>query len=375
MTEKPGVVVDWQNVPYRGFREKLLTAAVSKDMPDVFFDGANIKGMYSSKGVIVPIEDYVRGWSGWDDMMEAGKDLARYNNHTWGIPFIVRSEPPIINTGMFRDAGLNPDNPPVNWNDVYVAASKTQKIENDVMLVAGLTPQTSTVGKIRFFDLMLQQNGGHLLSADNSAPAFNSKEGLEAVRYMKKIWNDLMEPAGVAPLGEAISTAYADGKAAIAPIGSSRDLRAMMLASNSELMDNTKVVVPFESGARYGKKVEMFAGGITYVSDSAEDPAEAVEFLKKVFEPEPHLKFITPTKQIPVLKSMIETDYVQTTPFFTDLMEYAKYGWELASTPEYPAARQLLWDEIEKAIFDKQTPEHALARGEEIWIKSIKEQR
>lgn len=370
----PGIKIQWQNIPYNGFREKLLTAAVGQDLPDAFIDGANMVGMYQLRGIVAPIDKYVKNWKTWGDFLETPKKQAMYKGKYYGVPSRTKPNPPIYNAEAFKQAGLDPDIPPQNWDDLLAYGKKLTKIENGRVVFQGIAGLASPSTRIRSFELVLQQNGGRLLTKDLSAPAFNSKEGLEALKFFIELYK-ISEPIGVAALTEGVVSNYSANLVGMVPFDGYGTINACLVNNTLDVLKKSRVCLPITSGKPGGKRVAMMDGDMIYLSSKSKNPDLVFNFIKFFFEPDNHLKYAESNKILPLLKSLSNSDYVVKTPFFTELMEVDKYGWDLANTPEYPEARNLLLNEIDKAIYGKQTPEQALAKAEELWKRAIKEYR
>lgn len=372
--QNPGVKVSWQHVPYDGYREKLLTAAVAGDLPDVFVDGSNMVGMYQSRGVILPIDDYIAGWDVWEDIMETPRRQATYLGSVYGVPTRIKPNPPIYNVEAIAKAGLDPNNLPTNWDELLELGRQLTQVENGRVVFQGIAGVSSPSTRIRTFDLMLQQNGGRMLTEDLSAPAFNSPEGLYTLQKFIELYN-ISEPQGVAPLTEGLVSNYAAGLVGTVPFDAFGTINNALVNNNLEILEKSVVTPALSSGTETGRQLVMLDGDMAMLSARSANPDLAFEFIKFFFEPENHMKYAEANAIIPLLMSQIDSDYVKNAPFFEELMSMDEYGWDLVSTPEYPEVRNALLDEIDKAIFGRQTPEEALNRAEQIWIRAIREYR
>lgn len=370
----PGVEVKWQGVPYDGYREKLLTAAAGKDMPDIFLDGSTMSGLFISKGLAVPITKYIKGWDIWEDFMETARDHATYEGEIYGVPTRMKINPPLYNIEALKSAGLDIDNLPTTWDGLLDWGKKLLKIEDNRVVFQGISSLETPSTRVRVFDLLLQQNGGSLLTEDLSAPAFNSEKGLETLNFFIDLYK-ITNPIGVAPLTEQITTNYAVGLQGISSFDSYNTINKCLLTGQTDIFEKTKVGDPFKGPASDGKALLIMDGDMTFLSSSSQNPELAIEFIKFFFEPENHLKYVKANKILPLEMSLMNSDYVLNTPLYKEMMEYSDCGWDLMKTPEYREMRYKLLDEIDKAIFGKQTPEKALAKGEKIWIQGIKDYR
>lgn len=372
--DNPGVKIVWQHVPYDGFREKLLTSAAAGDMPDIFIDGSNMVGMYEAKGLIAAFDWSAGTWPLWKDFMATPRRHATYKGKVYGVPVRIKPNPPIYNVEAFKQAGLDPNKLPTTWSELYDCAQKLTKIENGRMVFQGIGGLFSRSLRIRTFELLLQQNGGRLLNKNLTAPAFNTKQGLEALEYFIKLCK-LSEPPDVAPLSTAAKPShatYAAGQVGAVPFDG-YGVIDFCLKNKPEQLKISKIGALIASGNSYGKKVAMMDGDMVMISSKTKNRRAAWKFIEYFFKPENHLKFAIANKTLPLLRSLSTSDYVKNTPFFKDLMDVDEFGWDLGNTPEYPEVREKLLDEIEKAVYGKQTPQEALKNGEALWKKAIEE--
>ena len=193
----PNVDVDWQNIPYKGYREKLLTAAAGKSLPDIFLDGFNMLGTYHNAGIIEDLSSRINSWEQWNDIPASLQDLTKYEGDIYGVPVRVKVYTVLINTKLFIENGLDPDNPPETWSEALAAAEKIVKVKNGVVEQMGSSGFYNTAAMVRGYDIFVQQNGGRFLDDDGN-PAFNTERGIEALDFLAKLYRT-QEPVGAAP--------------------------------------------------------------------------------------------------------------------------------------------------------------------------------
>ncbi len=98
------------------------TAAQTKSGPDIATQWATLPTLTPAwTGEAVPISDYVpkSEWSNWigtQENMSGGK--------LWAMPIYLLGVPMVWNKDMFRQAGLDPNKPPVTFQDLLTACTK-----------------------------------------------------------------------------------------------------------------------------------------------------------------------------------------------------------------------------------------------------------
>jgi ABC-type glycerol-3-phosphate transport system substrate-binding protein len=367
----PGISVEWQNIPYTGYREKLLTAAAGEALPDIFIDGYNMLGTYYSAGIIEDMTSYTKEWSRWTEIDSSLTDLTYYNGDCYGFPFRTKVYPVLINTKIFKESGLDPDNPPSTWAEAIEAGKKMLKIENGVVTQLGASGFINTAGLVRGFDLFVQQDGGNFLNEDGT-PGFNDQHGLNAAEFLDNLYR-LQKPKGVAPLDESAMDAFVAGKSGMNVMGSYDAVQTALQTGNKEFTSFVKVIPPFQSGNANGKPVSFFDGDMLFVSSSSPNKDAAWDFIQYFYEPDTFMEYVKANKVIPIYQSLMDSDYMAENKVLQGLMEMQQYGGTLAATPAYRSARNFLADELEKSIEKLQSYQKALDNSEALWLREIED--
>ncbi|MFI3257113.1 MAG: extracellular solute-binding protein [Spirochaetales bacterium] len=368
----PGVTVTWQNIPYDGYREKLLTAAAGGALPDIFVDGFNMVGKYKEAGVIADLTDDVLAWDGWNKISSSVRDLAEYDGSYWGFPFRTKIFPLIINTALFEQAGLDPNNPPETWSELLDAAEKLLIVENGVVVQQGIYSFYDAGTVTRTFELLIQQDGGEFIDS-RGYPAFNNEHGMNALEMLVKLYVTEKPVGGVAPLDETVTRSYPAGKAGMSLGLSYNSVEWALQLNNTEVIENTKVVIPTKSDNATGKPVAGVDGDMAYISAKSTKKDLAIDFLKYFYEPDNFLIYLEANKCLPLYEEHMDSDYMKSVPLFQGLFEMQKYGGAMPKTPAYLTARAYLHEEIEKAVFNGQDLQVTLDNAERRWLQEIED--
>jgi ABC-type glycerol-3-phosphate transport system substrate-binding protein len=129
--------------------EARLTAVAGGTPPDIGIWGSYLDFM--SRDVVVPLDDYIATSStlGADKFIPGNWDVVQYKGKVYGIPgfecFVRRGLN--YNTRLVEEAGLDPDNPPVTWDELMVWHEALTKFDNAGNLVQfGLDPYDAEGG-------------------------------------------------------------------------------------------------------------------------------------------------------------------------------------------------------------------------------------
>jgi len=298
--------------------------------------------------IITSDEDKAWLESFYPALMENG----RFNGKTWGIPFQRSTIVMYYNKDAFRDAGLDPENPPQTWEEL---AAMGKKLTNDdrwgVMI-------PSTGYPYWMFGALCKQNGEVLMDGDGKETYFANDGVVQALQY----WLDLSKKHGAMPEGTiewgTLRQNFLEGKTAI------------MWHSTGNLTA-VKKNASFDFGvAMLPKKVERgtpTGGGNFYIfkKTSDEERKAAMKLIKFMTSPERSAQWSIETGYIGISPAAYETkalqEYVADFPPAAVARDQLQYATAEFSTFQTGRVRKLLDDAIQAALTGSAAPQKALS--------------
>ncbi|MBS1254199.1 MAG: putative ABC transporter-binding protein [Anaerolineales bacterium] len=210
--ELTGIKVQWGDVPYGSFQEKLVTEATSaSDTYDLFaFTDAWGAGL---KPYMIPISDKVEGVDhiALSDYPEAYVQASRgLDGELYGLP--LRGHPFMFfyREDVFEDLGLEV---PTTWAEMEEAA-EVIKAETDMYPLSvyyGINAGQNTF----WWEALLWSNGGDLFD-ENWKPIFNNEAGVEATeRYISWLEKEYTSPGSVSFNEQEGNEEFIQGRAAM----------------------------------------------------------------------------------------------------------------------------------------------------------------
>ncbi len=161
-----------------GMEQKLLTAIVSNQAPDVVLWDRFNTSVYTPKGAFTQLDDMVAKDSvDLTKFYEPAIDELTYDSKLYGIPLTVDTRILFYNKAMFKEAGVDPASI-TDWESLRQAAIKLTKRDGDKLVQAGFS-----LMDVGLFNNWIQQAGGKMID-DSAAPAktaFNSQAGLRSI--------------------------------------------------------------------------------------------------------------------------------------------------------------------------------------------------
>jgi multiple sugar transport system substrate-binding protein len=350
-----GVVIKPSNVPNADFLTKLRASATSNTLPDiaigdlVWVPQINEIGTLADLGPLLPAEVLA-------DINPALTSFGTIGGKQVSVPVSANNLALIYNKTLYSAAGLDPEAPPATWEqlkeDGATILAKTGKPAYELFTQAGDNGEGLTWN----FQVNLWQAGGEFLTGDNSAAAFNTEAGKEALGY----WTDLID-TGLSKYG-------AWGELGKSEVASATDGAWMVgIWAPDPPFDFGVGTAPYPES---GTPATNLGGEQAMVFDNGEDTsAAAADFLAWFLEPEQVLSWSETTGMLPVTNSVATSDeYLgwvdENQPRLRPYVEQMAVAHARPNTPLYPAISLAFAKEIEKALTGDVSVDEALANAE-----------
>lgn len=184
--QNPYITVKELGVSFWDYWGKVTTAIAAGTPPDVFWNGLADVPTRAKAGSILKLDDYIAKY-GFDlnEIYPGALESCKFNGGIYAMPFDVDVRFLYYNKAHFREAGLDPEKPPVTWDEVEQYADKLTKIEGNVIKQAGFVPPYSTtIGNFNYM-MLAWTFGADLMK--NGVPEVNTPEAKEALEWFKKM--------------------------------------------------------------------------------------------------------------------------------------------------------------------------------------------
>lgn len=200
-TEKTGIKVDVEVIPWADLYNKILTAVSSGSGPDVLSLGTTWTASLQDTGAFAELDDAnLEALGGSDRFVQTVYEAAH-------VPDTVQTSVPLLsnvyslyyNTKLFDEAGIT--EPPATWEDfVDVAKKLTKDTDGDGTIDQwGFSREAAAAtGNAHFSFILGQQLGGDFVDADGK-PTVDSPEQVKAT----EAFVDLMASDKVMPSNNA----------------------------------------------------------------------------------------------------------------------------------------------------------------------------
>jgi len=338
-----GIDLKLEMQPWDKRDEKLATAFAGKKGPDVVLLIPDQIPQYVKNGSLEPVGDVVEADK--DKFLPNAIPGLTVDGKVYGAPIYHTVTSTIYNKTVLTKAGIT--KPPATWDEIKAAAPKL-KAAGFSTLDYSASPEATL--NLNFYPL-LWQAGGKVFADDGKSVAFNQAPGVEALTFLKTLWDQGAIPKSALTNGNAIDN-QPIGKGQVAMAFTATPANAA-LAAKSWGEANTEVGAPLTGAKQVGYGIP---GGLS-VNAGSENLDEAKKFLSFMIQP-PQLQALS--KATGYFTPRTDAKVEVTDPLtlkFGPALQYAFPG------EPNPAARQimsLLSVEIQAVLTGKKAPQQAL---------------
>lgn len=216
----------------------MLMAIAGGMAPDVMYVNFRQMESFIKQDFLLPMDDYIAEDPRVMDLVQPGiRKVLRVHGHIYCYPYQQWVQALYYRKDLFREAGLDPDKPPRNWDEFYAYAQKLTKPDKGQW---GFGFEAAPQGTAWYWINFLWQAGGEVvkqLPDGRWVSAFNTKEGAMALSFYRKLVADeWILPDGKKQRGVAIrANDFATNYLATGKMGMWFEYQSTAIANNSSL--------------------------------------------------------------------------------------------------------------------------------------------
>lgn len=202
--EHPNIKIKAQYVPTGdALIQKLVTAIQSKSTPDISWIHADFLEDLVKADAIYPMSEFLDGANGLpaedlNDIYPSLIQAASWRGTLYSLPMEATNLALLYNRELFRKAGLDPNRPPQNWDELYSYAKKMTVDNNgdgrfdQVGFFVPVYPASGPLGSWMVWQWypFLWQAGGEVISHDQTHVLFNNDAGVKALEFWSKVFHE-----------------------------------------------------------------------------------------------------------------------------------------------------------------------------------------
>ena len=351
--EHPNITVEFQNVPAEESEKKLTTQVAGGNPPDAAFVDASNVSTFAPRKALVNLDSYISRSEivKADDYVEAFKAQAVVDGAMYGLPFDGETTGLFYRTDLFEAAGIT--QPPKTWEEFTAAAQKLTDPAKKQYGFQVFAPEAEY-----YFYPWLWQNGGELLSPDESQILLNDERAKQAADYYVGL-TKYSSPDYLNSNSYDARLGFAQGQIAMYMAGA---WFAGTLSDEFPKIEGKWATAPLPEGSAGCKTTIAGDALVLFAKGEKQDAAwKWIEFLSKP-ENMAEWTYGSTGTLLPPRTSLLESpDLVKAKPVLKGFADLMKCGvnYNIADK-QWPKITEELNTQLGNAMFGKVTPAEAL---------------
>jgi multiple sugar transport system substrate-binding protein len=323
--ENPDIKVQSVLVPYDQFRRKLLIALSGGTAPDLARVDILWVPELADQGALANMDEL---WTDFDVFLPGPLSTNLYNGSHYGLPLDTNTRVLVYNKAMFEEAGVA--EPPSTMEDFLTACEQIKASGQEKYCFADGGTYAWAVNP------WIWSFGGDVTDPDITTTDgyFNGPETVAAYQFLKDAVDDGYLHPGI--LGGGVDAWGGFGQDQIAMLLEGPWFPALF---EGQFPDKEYGLALMPAGV--GGSVSVVGGEDIVLFQQSQNKAAAIRFLEYLLSEDVQLQLAT-TGQMPVIKSAIDSDFVQNHDFFGIFLE--QLATAKARTP-HPN-----WSQIEEIL-------------------------
>jgi len=350
----PDITVKHTHFPYADYRTKVAAAAPAGEGPDVvqlFYGWLND---YIEAELIQPLpaSDFPAA-EVEEEFFPMVRAMRRGDNY-YALPTAVRSLALFWNTRLFEEAGLDPNRPPQNLDELVEYAKKlTKKDDGGNLTQVGITLGMTAQDHHWWREVLVRQFGGEPSGDDYTKVTYDSDAGQKALAF----YTGLVTDHGVSQIGfmDEPQAAFKGGRAGMHIDGS---FRIGALDRTRGLKWNVGELPANAQGKRFNFS-SYWVNGITTKATGEKFDA-AAKFLQFVSSPEAMQLWLDVVGELPARPKVALTPENTAHPKYGPFIKGLGYANATKFANE-SAQRSLMVNMVDRVLLEDQSPADSVA--------------
>jgi multiple sugar transport system substrate-binding protein len=357
--EQDKIEIEMEIMPWDVFFQKILPSLASDEGPDIAAMATEQIPQYAAKGVFAPLDElYDENILDTEALVGPAVDATEFEGQHYGVPMNFTTLLLYWNKDMFREAGLDPEQPPTTWEEWAEYAVKLTKDENGDGKPEQYGYAIADHETIPMWPILIWGNGGEIVAEDGSQAMLDDPATIEAVEY----WSDLVVNQKISPVGLAGADAdklFLSKKAAMEVVGP-----WMTTGFEDAGIDFGLAMVPAgpEQQVTLGTSVAMVLNS----KADADTKAAAYEFFKFWNSEESQIYWAV-NSGFPPTRTDIDSSQLGENPYVGEFAKYAEQSkFYLPGIPNFTEVNTNNFEPaIQKILNGEGTPEEVLTSTDE----------
>jgi multiple sugar transport system substrate-binding protein len=348
MAQNPNVKINVRTVQFEDMVNDLARSIATGDAPDItYIDNPEVP-LFASRGMLLDLTPYIEQSDivKVEDIFPGPLASVTYEGGIYGLPRGANTIALYYNADMFREAGLDPDDPPATWDELYEAAKALTDPESNVYGLAFSAVGTEE-GTFQFLP-WVQMTGGDYTDIDTEGAA-------RALNLWKQFIDEGLASPDTLIRGQWDSTGTFNAGNAAMSISGPWEIPRM--SEEAQFEWRVALLPAPEEGA---ERASALGEGDNVILANTDNPDEAFAFIEFLYDNMDRVwnDFgYLPASEVEVT----DPKYPEAYAVFAESMKYAR---NRGPEPEWPAISGAIQTAIQSTLTGQATAEEALAQAQ-----------
>lgn len=332
---------------------KLNAAVLSDTYPDVI---QLVLAEVGSRGALGDFENlgpYVEKWAEKDDLFESAYEMGKYQGDQVALGIFPNPQVYTFRKDKFLDAGLDPENPPADWESLKKAAETLTERDGDKVVFAGMD-LPSMDSSLVFTEPYMRSAGSQVIDELNLKPLFTDQGAIDAFTFLGELSSMNVSIPHDQQKGD--ERPFMKNMSAISNL---TPQQIMQYQENNPDVPLGYLPVLSKDGSEPGT---AFCGyNLVAMGATSKHKEEAWLFIEHLLSNE-IVWMRTEEYRVPIVKKSLEEQYIQSgdSELNKAILEYVEQGKGKATVPWVSAYNKYVSVAYEEVINQKKTPKQAL---------------
>ncbi|MBL1086093.1 extracellular solute-binding protein [Streptomyces actinomycinicus] len=346
----PGAHVKWVDQPAEGYPDKLSADAAGGTLPDVVNVSPDLVAPLARAGLALDLDKAAASFKSaylpgaWASHQIPG------TSGTYAFPWYLNTGPLFYNKALFQKAGLDPDQPPKTYDDLFADALQMARKSDGKVATLANVPTIEDFGRY----------GVPLMNKEGTGFAFNDAKGVELLTEYKRLYDaKALDPQALTATPESSGKKFLTGAVAMNP-GSALDL-GNFKKNAPGLYKNIGITDQITSTGH----ANMYVMGVMVNSRTEHTPA-AVAFAHFVTDAQHQMSFARKVAIFPSTAGSLDDPYFTEEDGTDETRVRIAAAKSLKNAVNYTPVlfsdqmKTALRNEVAKALQGKESPKEAL---------------
>ena len=350
-------------IPNDNYQPQIASAAGAGTLPDIFASDVIFVPNYTSQGLLLDITDRIDALPYADSLAPSHIELGTWEGRKHAVPHTLDLSVLFYNKELYRQAGLDPEQPPTTLNEFAEHARAIGALGDDIY---GTFWGGDCGGCYVFtFWPSIWAGGGEVMTPDGNASTINNPVAAEVFSIYRSLWQEdgVVEPSAINETGDTWTGFFPEGNIGVMPMPSTT------LGAMPEDLDFGVAPIPGPDGGE-----STFVGGDSVgISATSEHPDEAWEFIEWTLSEEAQVEIVAQNADVVSRTDLADNKYSSADPRVVTINEMVGKGrtpfalrfGEVYNLPTGP------WLPVVRGAVFEDDPEAALRDGQEMLTAAL----